>query len=144
MSAKPIPDGYHTITPMMIAEGVPRLIEFLKAAFGATELTKIETEDGHVMHAEIKIGDSIVMIGEAMEEYPPTPIALYVYVPDADTTYRTALDAGGQSVMEPADQFWGDRTGCVSDSSGNKWWIATHVEDVGPEELVRRAKAQKS
>lgn len=143
MSVKPIPEGYHTITPMLVAEGVPRLIEFLKASFGATELSRIEAEDGHVMHAEIKIGDSRLMIGEAMEGYPPTSTTLYVYGPDADTTYRKALDAGGQSVMEPVDQFWGDRTACVADSSGNKWWIATHVEDLEPEELVRRAKAQK-
>jgi uncharacterized glyoxalase superfamily protein PhnB len=129
---------------MMVAEGVPRLIEFLKAAFGAIELERIELEQGHVMHAEMKIGDSIFMIGEAMEGYPPTATTLYLYVPDADGTYRLAMDAGGQSVMEPTNQFWGDRSGCVADPSGNKWWIATHVEDVDREELIRRAKAQKA
>jgi PhnB protein len=143
MSVKPIPDGFHTLTPMMIAESVPRLIEFLEAAFGATELHRFEAQDGHIMHAQIQIGDSRLMIGEAMEGYPATSTTLYIYVPDADATYKSALDAGGQSVMEPANQFWGDRAACIGDSSGNKWWIATHVEDVEPEELARRVKAQK-
>lgn len=143
MTVKPIPDGYHTVTPMLVVEGAPRLLEFLKAGLKATELEKFEGEDGSIMHAEVKIGDSIVMIGEAMEGFPATPTALYLYVPDADTTYRTAINAGGQSVMEPADQFWGDRAGCVSDPSGNKWWIATHMEDVDSEELARRVRTAK-
>jgi len=128
---------------MMAVEGAPGLIEFLKGAFGATELSKFETEEGHVLHAALKIGDSIMMIGEAMEGCPPTSATLYLYVPDPDAVYRAAMAAGGQSVMEPADQFWGDRAGCVADSSGNKWWIAAHVEDVEAEELARRVKAQK-
>jgi uncharacterized glyoxalase superfamily protein PhnB len=127
---------------MMVVEGVPRLIEFLKAAFGATELERFETEDGHIMHAEVKIGDSKLMMGEAMEAFPAAPTTLYLYVSDADSAYRTAIAAGGQSFMEPADQFWGDRAACVTDSSGNHWWIATHIEDVDSAELARRAKAQ--
>lgn len=143
MTVKPIPDGYHTITPMLVVEGVPRLLEFLKDGLEATELEKFEGEDGSIMHAEMKIGGSIVMIGEANEGFPAMPTALYLYVPDADTTYRAAMNAGGQSVMEPADQFWGDRAACVADPSGNKWWIATHIEDVDSEELARRVRAAK-
>jgi PhnB protein len=140
MAVKSIPDGFHTITPFFAVNGASRLIEFLKTAFGATELMRIPGPDGGVMHAELKIGDSIVMIGEAMKEQPLMPASLYLYVPDTDATYRMALGSGGESLEEPADQFWGDRVASVKDPAGNAWWIATHVEDVDQEELERRIK----
>lgn len=143
MPVKPIPDGYHTITPFLSVKEVPRLIEFLKAAFGATELMTVYHQSGSVMHAEVKIGDSIVMMGEAMEECSPSSGSFYLYVPDSDATYRAALDAGGESVMEPTDQFWGDRAAAIKDAAGNTWFVATHVEDVGAEELARRVQALK-
>jgi PhnB protein len=141
MSVKAVPDGFHSITPFFSVNGASRLIEFLKAAFGATELMRIPGPDGGVMHAELKIGDSIVMIGEAMKDQPVMAASLYLYVPDTDATYRMALGAGGASLEEPADQFWGDRVASVKDPTGNAWWIATHVEDVDQEELERRIKA---
>src|SRR5512139_3019518 len=108
MPVKKIPEGYHAVTPLLSVGGAARLIDFLKAAFGATELSRLSAENGTVMHAEMKIGDSIVMLGEAMENCPAMPASLYVYVEDADATYRAALDAGGESLEEPTDQFWGD------------------------------------
>lgn len=143
MPVKPIPDGYHSVTPFLSVKGVPGLIEFLKAAFGATELMTVYHQNGSVMHAEVKIGDSIVMMGEVMEECPPLSGSFYLYVQDADATYRAALDAGGESVMELADQFWGDRAAAIKDPAGNTWFVATHMEDVDAEELARRVQALK-
>jgi PhnB protein len=143
MTAKTKPDGYHSITQMLTIKGAARLIEFLKAAFGAQQIMVIDEADGTVMHAELKIGDSIVMIGEAMKEHPPMPTSLYLYVADADAVYRTAVGAGGESVAEPANQFWGDRVASIKDPSGNVWWIATHVEDVDQDELMKRVQAFK-
>ncbi len=141
MTVKPIRKGYHAVTPLLSAKGVARLIDFLKAAFGAVELSRLPGANGTVMHAELKIGDSMVMLGEEMEGCPSLHGALYLYVPDADATYRAALDAGGESVEEPADRFWGDRAALVQDFAGNRWWIASHVEDVSAEEIAKRAQA---
>jgi len=143
MSVKPIPEGYHTITPFLYVAGAPELIEFLKVAFGATELMRFLEPDGSVMHAQLKIGDSTLMMGEAMRGVAPTQASFYLYVSDADATYRVALAAGAVTVTEPADQFWGDRIAGIKDLAGNTWWIATHVEDVDPEELARRALSGK-
>jgi PhnB protein len=139
VAVKPIPDGFHTVTPYLVVEGVPRLIEFLQGAFGAQETERSVDKNGRVMHAQVKIGDSQVMLGEAMEGHPPRPGLLYVYVPDTDAVYAHALAAGGVSLLAPADQFYGDRNAGVKDPCGNQWWIATHVEDVPAEELARRA-----
>jgi uncharacterized glyoxalase superfamily protein PhnB len=140
MSVKSMPEGYHTVTPLMSVKGAARLIEFMKKAFGAVEVYRFAAPDGSVMHAEMKIGDSVMMLGEAMHGAPAMPAAFYLYVQDADTTYRTALDAGGESVEKPDNKFWGDRVGTVKDFAGNRWWIATHVEDVSSEELEKRAR----
>lgn len=94
------------------------------------------------MHAEVKIGDSVIMMGEPMGDFKPMPGSIYLYVKDTDATYRKAIQAGAVSIMEPADQFYGDRSAGVKDPLGNFWWIATHIEDVPPEELARRAAAQ--
>jgi PhnB protein len=139
MAVRSIPDGYHSVTPYLIAQGVPALIEFLKRAFDAKELERHTSPDGSIRHAEVRIGDSPVMMGEANAMHPAMPCTMYVYVNDCDATYHRALEAGATSVMAPADQFYGDRSGGVKDGSGNYWWIATHKEDVPPEELKRRA-----
>ena len=140
MSIKPIPDGYHTITPYLVCERLSKLIDFLKTAFDAIEIERHLSKTGRVMRAEIKIGDSIIMMGEAMEGFPPVQTSLYFYVEDTDSVYNKAIKAGGISLMEPANQFYGDRNAGVQDPSGNKWWIATHVEDVSEEEMERRSK----
>ncbi len=141
MAVKPIPDGFHTVTPHLTVQGALKLVEFLKQAFDAKELFRMAHPDGTLMHAEVKIGDSIVMMGEAKGRCQPMPCSLYVYVNDADAVYKRALQAGATSTMEPADQFYGDRTAGVKDPSGNQWMIATQNEDVPPEELKKRAEA---
>ena len=140
-AVKPIPDGYHTVTPYLTVTGVANLLEFLKQAFDATVVECMKRPDGTVMHAEARIGDSIVMMGEAQGDWKPKPSNLYVYVKDVDAVYRQALRAGATSLREPANQFYGDRSGGVQDASGNQWWIATHVEDVAKDEMARRAAA---
>lgn len=141
MAVKAIPDGYHTITPYLVVKDVARLIDFLKEAFLAREVERLALPGGRVMHAEVCIGDSMLMMGEAKEGFPPRPATIYLYVEDTDAVYRRALQAGGRSLMEPADQFYGDRNAGIEDPSGNQWWIGTHVEDVAPEEIARRARA---
>ncbi len=140
MPVQPIPQGYHSVTPCLVVRGAARLIDFLKQAFAAEEIDRFEGPDGSIMHAEIKIGDSMLMLGEASEQFPAQPAALCLYVPDTDAVYRRAVDAGGTSLREPADQVYGDRSAGVADPSGNSWWIATHVEDVSREEMERRMK----
>ncbi len=122
---KYVPDGYHTVTPYLTVQGVAQLIEFLKTAFDAKEKEIHKNAEGLIQHAEVQIGDSVVMLGEARGEWTPRPSTLYLYVPDVDATYQRALSAGAASVREPADQYYGDRSGGVRDASGNQWWIAT-------------------
>ena len=140
---KPIPDGFHTITPYLTVPGVAKLIDFVKQAFDAKEIERMQRPDGTVQHAEVKIGDSIVMMGEPQGQWTARPGTLYVYVDDVDSTYRLAIDAGARSLTEPADMFYGDRNAGVEDPSGNSWWIAKHIEDVSAEELQKRAAAVK-
>lgn len=142
MSVKPIPEDYHTVTPYLVVQKAAQLIDFLKQAFEAEELHRMARPDGTIMHAEIKIGDSRVMIGEAQGEFTSMPAMLHLYVEDADAVYRQALQAGAMSLREPEDQFYGDRIGGVRDSFGNQWWMATHIEDVSPEEMASRAAEQ--
>lgn len=139
MPVKPIPDGYHTVTPVLTVHGAAKLIEFLKQAFDAKEVYQLPGPNGIVMHAEVKIGDSMVMLGEATDEWKPMPATVALYVEDVDVWYKRALGAGATSVREPADQFYGDRSAGVKDFAGNQWWIHTHIEDVPPEEIKKRA-----
>lgn len=139
MAVKPIPEGYHTVTPYLIVEDVAELIDFVRVAFNAEELMRMPEPDGRISHAEVRIGDSVVMMGGANEANPTMPGMLHLYVEDADAVYQQALAAGASSLQEPADQFYGDRTAGVRDAFGNSWWLATHIEDVSPEELRRRA-----
>jgi PhnB protein len=140
---RPIPEGYGTVTPYLCVSDATKLIDFLKQAFDAQLLFKMDGPGGRIMHAEMTIGDSRIMLGQ------PTPgqetqAMIHLYVPDTDATYKRAIAAGGTSVREPADQFYGDRSGGVRDMFGNQWYIATHVEDVTPEEMDRRMAAMKA
>ena len=141
MAVSPIPEGFHSVTPYLIVREVPQLLAFLKQAFDAQEIMCMPAPDGTIMHAEVRIGDSAIMMGEARGEHKPMPASLYLYVNDADATYKRALQAGATSQMEPSDQFYGDRHASVIDPVGNHWSIATHIEDVPPDELARRAEA---
>lgn len=140
MAVKPIPDGYHTVTPYITVEDAGEVIEFLKKAFGAQEAFAMRDEHGRVRHAEVKVGTSMIMLGSSHDQWKARPANFYVYVEDVDAVYKKAVAAGGKSLSEPETQFYGDRHGAVIDSQGNSWWIATHVEDVPEEELGRRAK----
>lgn len=138
MPVKPKPDGYHSITPYLIVNGAARLIDFAKAAFGAQETERLAAPEGRIGHAELRIGDSLVMLADAHGGQEKMPCTLYLYVDDADATYRRALTAGATSIEAPADKFYGDRGALVQDPCGNLWWIATHIEDVPPDELQWR------
>ncbi len=138
MSVNPIPEGYHTITPYLSVKDARGFIDFAMKALGAKEIYCTNSDDGKVMHSEIKIGDSMMMISEANDKNPATNGNFYLYVPDTDAAYNKALDAGAVSTMEPANQFYGDRSAGVKDSFGYNWWFGTHVEDVSPEEMDKR------
>jgi PhnB protein len=137
-AVKPIPEGYRTLTPYLTVQGVAQVLEFLQKALDAEVIYRMEGPGGIIHHAEARVGDSMLMLGEAHGDWPSMPGSLYVYVPDVDTTYKRAIEAGATSIMEPANQFYGDRHGGVKDSAGNQWWIATHIEDVSPEEMKKR------
>lgn len=139
---KPIPSGFHSVTPYLLVKDVAKEMDFLTKAFHATERVRMRGPNGSVMHAEMQIGDSIVMMGKPQDDADLGKAMLYVYVPEVDATYRECLAAGGTSVREPKDQFYGDRTAGVRDPFGNDWGIATHVEDVSPEEMRRRMSQQ--
>ena len=137
-TVKPIPEGYHTLTPFIMAKQADKLIDFLKSAFGATVISLHKSPDGTIMHAELQVGDSRLMLGEGTDKYPAMPTMIYVYTEDCDATYKKAIEAGGTSLREPTTEFYGDRSCGVQDSSGNQWGIATHVEDVSSEEMKKR------
>jgi len=143
MAVQPIPEGYSTFTPYFVVEGAPDFIEFLKKAFGAEEMFRFPAPGRKLGHAEVRIGSSVVMLADTTPDYPPSRMNSYLYVPDVDATYKKALAAGAQSKREPANQFYGDRVATLTDRWGNTWSIGTHVEDVSPEEMERRMKAQK-
>ena len=136
----PIPQDYGTVTPYLIVNGVPRLIDFLRETFHAEERARINDKEDHVGHAEVKIGNSMVMMANPTPQYSPIPSQLYVYVDNVDDAYRRAMKAGGTSEQEPTTQFYGDRTAAVRDPTGNVRWIATHVEDLSPQEMEKRMK----
>ena len=142
MAVKPIPEGYHAVTPYMIG-GAAKVLDFVKETFDAKEVMRMPGPDGSIAHAEFKIGDSNLMISDGGNEWPAMPCSLYVYVSDVDATYKRALKAGAVSLKEPADQFYGDRSASVKDGAGNIWGIGTHIEDVSAEEMDRRMKAMK-
>lgn len=136
------PEGSPTVTPYLAVKETAALIDFLKAVFGATEIDRLVLPDGRIMNAAVRIGDSMVMMGDPGDR-PPETAMLYVYVPDCDAVYAKALAAGATPLQAPADMFYGDRTAAFQDASGNKWYAATHKEDVAGDELARRAAAAR-
>jgi len=139
MQTRPIPDGYHAVTPYLTVKEVPALIAFLKQAFGADVTELITLPNGSVNHAEARIRDSVIMMGEAPQDFKPMYAQLYLYAGDADAVYAQAIAAGGVSILEPHDEFYGDRVAAVKDPAGNTWWIATRVKTVPVDELQKLA-----
>lgn len=137
---KPLPDGYASVTPWIISRNSAALIEFLEQAFQAEELARVYVGEGVIGHAEVRIGDAVVMMFDAKPEWPDSPAYLRLYVEDCDAVYQQALAAGAVSVTEPTSLFFGDRVGRVRDPFGNLWWIQTRLEDLTPEEMERRAQ----
>jgi PhnB protein len=152
MAVKPIPEGYHTATPYLIIEGAADAIEFYKRAFGATELFRFPAPDGKIGHAEIKIGDSPIMLADAyadMGYHGPkslggSPVSLMLYVEDVDTVFNQAVDAGAAVKEAVSDKFYGDRAGTLTDPFGHVWHVSTHKEDVPLQEMEKRAKAARA
>lgn len=140
MAVHHIPTGHNAVSPYLVTKSAEQVIGLMRQAFGGEELHRSTRPDGTIMHAEVRIGDSVVMIGEACGEFPAMPCMVHVYVPDCDRAYARALQAGATSVREPALQPYGDRTGGVVDAGGNQWWLATHEEDVAHDEIERRMK----
>lgn len=140
-TVKAIPDGFHTANVYLQVADAAKQIAFLQQAFGAEELHRSMGPDGNVIHAEVRMGDSVVMLGQASGQWQPRPCTVYLYVENVDATHRNAVEAGAKSLSEPKDQFYGDRSGGIEDVNGNWWWIATHIEDVSHEESDRRFAA---
>lgn len=146
---KAIPDGYHSATPYLIVDGAARAIDFYTRAFGAKELMRVPAPGGRIGHAEIKIGDSVIMLADEHPEiqargpqhYGGSPVSILLYVDDVDALYRQAIAAGGTETRPVADQFYGDRSGTLKDPFGHSWHLSTHKEDVSPQELNRRMAA---
>lgn len=143
-AAKPVPEGYHTITPQLTLNNAAKTIDWYKNAFGAEEIGRSLSPDGKIMHAELRLGNSRVMVNDVMmgkgpKEFGGSPAALWVYVDDCDALFTRALDAGAELRMPLEDQFWGDRGGAIADPEGYTWWIATRKEDLTPEEMKARA-----
>jgi uncharacterized glyoxalase superfamily protein PhnB len=148
MAVQPIPEGYHTLTPYLAVDDARKAIDFYKRAFGATERGIMEGPDGKVAHAELQVGDSVLMLSDPFPQAsskPPTQVGattsgLFMYVEDVDSALQKAVDAGATLTMPADDMFWGDRFGAVADPFGHQWQLATHKEDVSPEEMQERAK----
>ena len=143
MPTKPIPEGFHAITPYLFAKGASRLIEFVSAAFEGELISDQRRPDGAVMHATMRIRDSMLMLADPTPEFGPMPSSIYLYVTDCDTVYQRALRSGGSSVFPMMTLPSGERYGGVKDPCGNIWWVATHAEDLLPEEQERRWKEFK-
>jgi PhnB protein len=147
MAVSPIPQGYHSVTPYLVLDNAVKAIEFYQQAFDAQELMRLPAPDGKVAHAEIKIGDSPVMLADASQEFKGphafggTPVSLMIYVEDVDRIFRQALAAGATQLRPLENQFYGDRSGTLADPFGHVWTVATHIEDVSPEEIDRRMAA---
>ena len=143
---KPTPDGYHNVTPYLIVDGAAKAIDFYKKVFGATEKMRMPSPGGKVGHAELILGDSVIMLADEHPEmgaraphaYGGSAVSLMLYVPDVDATVATAIAGGAKVVRQVENQFYGDRMGTIEDPFGHRWYVATHVEDVPPEEMARR------
>jgi PhnB protein len=145
-NVKPIPDGYHSISPAITCKNAASAIDFYKEAFGATEMNRMPGPGGMVMHAELRIGDSVIFVSDEFPGMSAAPAPgtipssyLFLYTPDVDTVFHRAVSAGAKVSMPVTDMFWGDRYGKVTDPFGHSWGVATHVEDVSPDEMARRS-----
>ena len=149
-SIKPIPEGYHTATPYLVVHDAAKAIDFYKQAFDAKEIMRMEGPPGQIGHAELQIGDSVIMLADEMPQMATkspqslggTTGGIFLYVRDVDTAYQKAITAGGKATMPPADMFWGDRYGQLLDPFGHSWSMATHKEDVAPDEMKQRMQAE--
>jgi PhnB protein len=149
MAVKPVPEGYHTVTPYLIVNGAAQAIEFYRKAFGATEVMRMPDKTGRIGHAEIRVGDSVIMLADEHLEMghkgPRTlggsSVSILLYLPDVDRTFAQAIGCGAKSLRPVADQFYGDRMGTLEDPFGHVWTLGTHIEDVTPEEMRRRMAA---
>jgi PhnB protein len=145
-NVRPIPEGYHSISPAITCKNAAAAIDFYKEAFGATEMNRMPGPGGMVMHAELRIGDSVIFVSDEFPGMSAAPAAgvtpsyyLFLYTPDVDTVFNRAIAGGAQVSMPITDMFWGDRYGKLTDPFGHSWGVATHVEDVAPEEMMRRS-----
>lgn len=141
MSVNPIPAGYNSVSVHLVVADAAGGIAFIQRAFGGELKEYVAGPGGNVIHAALRIGDSMVMLGEAADGQPTSRVTLYIYTPDCDAMFRSAVAAGGTVIRELADQPYGDRNGGVADAEGNQWWIGTHIEDVSEEEIARRYAA---
>ncbi len=147
--AQAIPKGFHSVTPSLMVDGAAKAIDFYKKALGAEELSRFPGPDGRIMHAEIRIGDSVIMLGDEMPEQGArgpksiggTPVTLFIYGENVDAAWKRAVDAGAKPIMPLMDQFWGDRAGSIEDPFGHHWWLAQRIQELTPEELRRNAEA---
>ena len=142
---KPIPEGYHTITPYLLISDASKAIDWYTKAFGAKEFVRMDGPDGKVGHAELRIGDSVVMLADAADRSPSarggTTVSFVLYVDDVDAAFKKAMDLGGKEVQPVEDKFYGDRMGTLNDPFGHEWSLGTHIEDVSPEEMKKRMAA---
>jgi PhnB protein len=149
MATKPVPEGYHTVSPYLAVEDAAAAIEFYKRAFGAKERVRMDAPGGKIGHAELEIGDAVFMLSDPFPGAtvkPPSEVGtstggVFIYVDDVDAAFKQAIDAGATAETEPTDMFWGDRFGALVDPFGHRWSMATHVEDVPPEEMAKRGEA---
>jgi PhnB protein len=143
-SVNPIPSGYHSVTPFLVVRQADKALEYYTKAFGAVEKVRMPGPDGRIMHAEFQIGDSMLMLAEEMgpnkapQSFGGSPVSIFLYVEDVDKIFDQAVKAGAKADMQPQDMFWGDRFGKLTDPFGHYWALATHIEDVTPEEMKRR------
>jgi PhnB protein len=145
---KPIPEGYHSVTPYLTVDDGARAIDFYKKVFGATEIMRMNGPDGKIGHAEVRIGDSIVMLGapsansglRTPQSLNASTVSIFVYLEDVDSVFNRAVSSGAKEVQKPENMFWGDRYGRLTDPFGHSWSLATHIEDVTPEEMGRRTQ----
>jgi PhnB protein len=143
---RPVPPGYHTVTPYLVVKNGGKALDYYQEAFGTTDVKRMDAPDGRIMHAEFKIGDSMVMLSEEMgpnrspESFGGSPVSIFLYVEDVDSVFNRAVKAGAKADMPPQDMFWGDRFGKLTDPFGHHWALATHIEDVAPEEMDKRAQ----
>ena len=149
MAVHHIPEGYHSVTPYLVVDGAARALDFYREAFGATEVMRMPGPDGRIGHAEMRIGDSYIMLADEHPEMGHrgpkalggSPVSIMIYVEDADRLFQAALAGGATQLRPMEDQFYGDRSGMITDPFGHTWTIATHIEDVAPDEMERRMKA---